>query len=448
MLLFRRFRHAIPVGLVALLLALIFMGTSSTPTDNTSQVNLSDVQEDAVKELYDSSGAMINPDRQMQSIAKDNAGGYGGHYFDDDDPSTVYVYMTDVTETAAAEAAFRAAQREDEEYTNVVVLQGQYSMADLVDWFYQTLQAFNRGGVDVNGAGLHPADNGFTFKVGANDGDRAWAIIDELGVPRGAVTLQIGGGWTALSNERDSVRAEWRPIVGGIQIQRSSELCTIGFTTIRDNVRGMITASHCTNNSSYIGGDNNANFHQPDTSHGVAASETIDPNLYAMNHDQCDGANNCRYTDSVFSEKSSSADIDRGKIAKPQSLGSTSVSPAGNTWDISHESYPVKGRTVYFVGRDRGWRQAKVDTNCELIELNNAKLVCMATAKTSESSDRPRSGDSGGPVFELSGGRAKLVGIISAKDNEDSKRFSFSKTGAIYTDLGLHSTWDSCASGC
>ena len=272
--------------------------------------------------------------------------------------------------------------------------------------------------------------------------------MDELGIPRDAVTLEIGGGWSVLSNERDSVQAEWRPIVGGIQIQRSSELCTIGFTTIRDGVNGMITASHCTNNSSYVGGMNNTRFHQPDTGHGSVADETIDPDLYAMEHDQCDGASNCRYTDSVFSEKSSSADIDRGKIAKPESLGSKSVSPAGSTWDISHESYPVAGRTVYFVGKDRGWREATVHTTCELVELNNALLVCTATARTDSSGDRPRSGDSGGPVFELSGGRAKLVGTIVAKDNDDSTRFSFSKTGAIYTDLGLHSTWESCVSGC
>ena len=110
MVLYRRFRYAIPVGLVALLLGMVFMGNSSTPTDQTSRVNLSDIQEDVVRELYDSSGKMINPDRQMQDIAKAGDGGFGGYYFDPNDPSTVYIYMTDMTKAAAAEVAFRAAQ--------------------------------------------------------------------------------------------------------------------------------------------------------------------------------------------------------------------------------------------------------------------------------------------------------------------------------------------------
>ena len=109
MVLYRRVRYAVPVGLVALLLALVLMGTASTPTDGSSQVELEEVREDVVRELYDSSDRMVNPDRKMQSIAKANDGGFGGYYFDENNPSTVYVYMLDVTKAAEAEAAFRAA---------------------------------------------------------------------------------------------------------------------------------------------------------------------------------------------------------------------------------------------------------------------------------------------------------------------------------------------------
>ena len=216
MVLFRRFRYAVPVALFALLLALVFMGTASTPTDGSSQVELGEVSEDAVKELYDSSGRMVNPDRKLQSVAKANAGGFGGYYFDENNPSTVYVYMVDVTKDAEAEAAFRAIQNKDAQYTRIVPVQGNHSMDDLVDWFYQALKAFDDGGIQVNGAGLRLRDNGFSFMLGGNL-DGAWAIIDELGIPRDAASLTMGE-WELLA-DKDNVQARWRPVVGGIQIE-------------------------------------------------------------------------------------------------------------------------------------------------------------------------------------------------------------------------------------
>ena len=55
-------------------------GTSTSPTGST--IDLSKVKEDAVKELYDSSGKPKNDDRDVQAISKANAGGFGGFYFE------------------------------------------------------------------------------------------------------------------------------------------------------------------------------------------------------------------------------------------------------------------------------------------------------------------------------------------------------------------------------
>ena len=170
-------------------------------TPRPSQVELGEIREDVVRELYDSSGRMANPDRKMQSIAKANDGGFGGYYFDENNPSTVYVYMLDVTKAAEAEEAFRASQNKDAQYTRVVPVQGNHSMDDLVDWFYQTLKAFDDGGIQVNGAGLRLRDNGFSFML-EGDLDGAWAIIDELGIPRDAASLTIAE-WTLSPSARE-----------------------------------------------------------------------------------------------------------------------------------------------------------------------------------------------------------------------------------------------------
>ena len=191
----------IPIVILTLLL-LVGCGTTDNADGETAYISQNDldrVQEDAVRELHDSSGRMVNPDRKMQFIARTNSGGFGGFYFDDSDPSTVYVYMLDVTKTAEAERAFRVAMGESSEYTRIVPVRGRYSMDDLVDWFYQTLKALDSGGIKVNGAGLRPRDNGFSFMIGSNL-DGAWDIIDGLDVRRDAVSLVIGE-WKMLSDK-------------------------------------------------------------------------------------------------------------------------------------------------------------------------------------------------------------------------------------------------------
>lgn len=70
-----------------------------------------------------------------------------------------------------------------------------------------------------------------------------------------------------LYADKDNVRAKWRPVVGGIQHKTQGTLpfggCTIGFVTRRDGVKGMVLASHCTNTSGSIGGNDSAQIHQP-----------------------------------------------------------------------------------------------------------------------------------------------------------------------------------------
>ena len=129
------------LSLAALLVGIVFIGTGPTDeTDEDLDINdLNQIRERVVRDLYDSSCKVIDPYRQMQAISKENDGGFGGFYFDDDDPSIVYVYMKDLTKTAEAETAFRAAHARDSRYTQVIPVQDRYSMDELTDWFYTAL---------------------------------------------------------------------------------------------------------------------------------------------------------------------------------------------------------------------------------------------------------------------------------------------------------------------
>ena len=188
---------------VALAIALTVACATPTPTSTPTPapapgIDLSRVKEDAVKALYDASGRMRNPDREVQSISRENAGGFGGFYFDEDDPTVAYVYMKDITETAAAETAFRAAYAKDSEITRIVPVQTDHSLDELVDWLYDGVNALERAGIETASAGMRILDNRFAVNVtNENQMNKASVVLDAMGVPRSAYELGAGK-WEAL----------------------------------------------------------------------------------------------------------------------------------------------------------------------------------------------------------------------------------------------------------
>ena len=81
------------------------------PPEGVPTVNLDEIKEQAVRDLFDDKGRMVTPDQRLARIAVEHQGGFGGYYFDETDRSTAYVYMLDPSRTETAEAAFRAAYR-------------------------------------------------------------------------------------------------------------------------------------------------------------------------------------------------------------------------------------------------------------------------------------------------------------------------------------------------
>ena len=169
-----------------------------------------------IRDLFDSTGKMMNPDRQLADVARDHEGGFGGYYFHKTDKSIVYVYMLDVTKTAAAEAAFRAAYHGSHEIARIIPVQGDYSFDQLVEWFYILDRALIESGIPPARASVREIEN--RIRIGLFDADQiddALQVMERLGIPEGAVVLRED--YLRPLADKDSVRAKWRPLVGGIQ---------------------------------------------------------------------------------------------------------------------------------------------------------------------------------------------------------------------------------------
>ena len=161
------------------------------PPPDSDVVDLSQIKEEAVRNLFDSTGKRINPNRQVAKIARDHEGGFGGYYFHETDKSIVYVYMQDVTKTAAAEVAFRAAYSGDRKITQIIPVQGDYSLDQLVEWFYILDGALIESGIPPARASVREIEN--RIRIGLFDADQiddVLHIMERLGIPEGAVVVK------------------------------------------------------------------------------------------------------------------------------------------------------------------------------------------------------------------------------------------------------------------
>ena len=164
------------------------------PSPIPDVVDLSQIKEEAVRALFDDTGRRINPNREVAEIARNHEGGFGGFYFHETDKSIVYVYMLDVTKAAAAEAAFRAAYNGDREITQIIPVQGDYSLDQLVEWYYILLGALNERGIRLAETSVREIEN--RIRIGLFDEDQiddAHRIMESLGIPKGAAIVERGG---------------------------------------------------------------------------------------------------------------------------------------------------------------------------------------------------------------------------------------------------------------
>src|SRR5215216_1414557 len=100
---------------------------------------------------------------------------------------------------------------------------------------------------------------------------------------------------TAPIRQLSTLRDEFRPTQGGIQIHFPGYLCTMGFNVDHAGGRSFITNSHCTNTQ---GGVDDTPYYQPVSSVNptVIAVEVADP-VYQSGIAGCSAGKVCRHSD-------------------------------------------------------------------------------------------------------------------------------------------------------
>ena len=164
---------------------------STVPRERVATVNLDEIKEQAVRDLFDDRGRMVNPDQRLARIAAEHKGGLGGYYFDETDRSTAYVYMLDPSQTEAAKAAFRAAYRGDRQVDRIVPVQGDYAFNDLLEWFHVLGPAMVENGIHPSTGGVYEIYNRIQFGLeDIGQATDARRIMSDLDIPQGAVVFE------------------------------------------------------------------------------------------------------------------------------------------------------------------------------------------------------------------------------------------------------------------
>lgn len=243
-----------------------------------------------------------------------------------------------------------------------------------------------------------------------------------------------------------SLRDRWRPTRGGLQIHFSGFLCTLGFNVDHSGGRSFITNSHCTSTQ---GGTEGTLYYQPISSvdNTVIGTEAHDPQYFTGGI--CSPGKKCRYSDAARVAYSGSVASDRGVIAKTSgpNSGSLEVTGAFTVTGQNNNSTSFSG-TVNKVGRTTGWTQGNVSNSCVTVNVSgsNVQQLCQALVQKS-GTVLVQGGDSGSPVFTLSGDNATLIGILWG-GSSSGELFVFSPLKSIQDELGgLTATADGSGGG-
>jgi hypothetical protein len=343
----------------------------------------------------------LSLDEQYARLAE-SVPGFGGLYLDEE--GTTHVYLQDLSRE-------REVQNLGE---RVVVHQGDYDFRDLYAWREEVRsQLAERGAVFLD---IDERRNRVLFGAERDSlGDFSAGLYTWLRgtrVPPEAVIVEEAEPVTPLANLNDRIR----PVPGGVMITPVGSggafpPCTLGVNANWYGVKGFITASHCTQQRSYV--DGTLFYQNTFASANLIGIETIDPPYFTSS--PCPAGRKCRRSDASFASYATASDSQGGKIANPVICGfgglpgSTNINPAQPRLSVTNFLFgsPV-GSFASKVGITTGCTMGSLKNTC--IDVNTAAsytMLCQDQVSASASF-----GDSGSPVFVQHSTEATLVGIL------------------------------------
>lgn len=257
--------------------------------------------------------------------------------------------------------------------------------------------------------------------------ERVLDALLALGVPAGAVILERGARVMPLADT--TLQQHQRPVRGGMKIfSEYGADCTFGFSAKLGTTNVFFTASHCSHDFWYTDG---TNMSQPVLASGdnlISLVEYNDPDFFDCSNWWPFKPERCRYSDaSAFVPYTGSgATFDFGYIARVEGPPGDSVTAGSIVIDESNPRYwitssgdAIGGQTVNKIGKSTGWTEGDVTDTCKDVISYNQRFgephqfikLCQHLAE-----HRADKGDSGAPVFTITGSSIELNGILSSRD--------------------------------
>lgn len=269
-------------------------------------------------------------------------------------------------------------------------------------------------------------------------------------MPTDAVTIDVIPEPVPLVTLQDRIR----PMQAGTQITMvfnqtfDTATCTYGPIVVYQNVRHMVTNSHCTQLGA-IGGLVGAWAYQATTFSGDRyGTEVQDPPLSSFYG--CPSGQSCRYSDAALIKVGYSGwfvDIrtDWGYLARPASRATLPSIYGSLTIDGSNPRLALSGTlsslyvgdTLEKVGRTTGWTAGEVTSTNSNISLSDGTRLQNVTVRAGVGR-----GDSGSPVFfRGSSGLYFLAGLLWGgngiqPDGVSFDTFYYSKWSNVDYELG------------
>lgn len=246
------------------------------------------------------------------------------------------------------------------------------------------------------------------------------AVLERLAVVREAIDIIEMGPILPTS-----VQGGWRPVTGGLQLETPGKYCTLGFSALQGNTLGFVSNSHCTQTQ---GGVESTPAYQA-VYPNLAGTELTDPGY--ISGGSCPAGRICRYSDSAFFRADTSLNP---LVASTPGAFNLSIS----AWlEVPGKVlYPSQGQLVHKTGRTSGTTSGSIQWACATVNSGGTPHTYFCNYIATNTMQNGAGGDSGSPVYFLSGNTATLTGLMWGAGS-NPWNFAFAPLGSVQNELGV-----------